>query len=84
MKKTVYILLLALRLSATAACAASQSEPTAQPLPTAEPTADQPVADDSGTDLYMPGDEGYMDDSPTDAADRDYTALAAEDCVEDA
>lgn len=86
MKKTALILCLALCLCAMAACAASQSAPTAAPAPTLEsqPTAD--VADDSGTDLYLPGDSGYVDDSATDvpAQPDDFTALTAEQCVADA
>lgn len=91
MKKTVFVLLLALCFCLTAACGAEQAlqnitqsvkeEPTAEPLPTAE------AVDDSGTDLYMPGEPGFVDDSGTDipsAAGTDWTALTAEACVEDA
>ena len=86
MKKIAIILSLALCLWVLAAC----GQPTVQsggatPAPEQE-TAE--VGEDSGTDLYLPGDAGYEDDSATDAedasaADTDWTALDPEDCVED-
>lgn len=96
--KTVCVLLLALCLCVTAACAADgtpQQEPTSEPLPSAEATetaeapeqTEQPAADDSGTDLVMPGEEGFVDDSGTDIPtppDEGWTGLTAEECVEDA
>lgn len=105
MKKKVFALLLALCFCLAAGCSAEQalhditeslkSEPTAEPLPSAETAEQQPTdaqapaeqpADDSGTDLYMPGEPGFFDDSPSDAqpGGEDYTALTAAECVEDA
>lgn len=86
MRKTVLIFLLALCFCLTGACSGvtTQSAPTAAPVAEAEPT--EAPADDSGTDLYIPGEAGYVDDSGTDipAPESLFTDLAAEDCIEDA
>lgn len=98
--KKVFVLLLALCFCLTAACSVEKvlqdaaesikSGPTAEPLPSAEAVetpAEQPE-EDSGTDLVMPGEEGFVDDSGTDtppaAGAEGWTALTAEECVEDA
>lgn len=73
-----------------------KAEPTAEPVSPAEPTeapsetaaVEQPAADDSGTDAYAPGEAGFVDDSGTDTPDQpaqtDWTALSADQCIEDA
>lgn len=90
MKKSAFILLLALALWALAACGAGTAQDADSPTDgSAAETAPAaaPEGEDSGTDLILPGDPGYEDDSPTDAGDgageTDWTALAPEDCVED-
>lgn len=104
MKTRIFVLLLALCLCLAGACESGQgqSAPTAQPLPSsedtpapaedtqepAEDTSAQAPEDDSGTDLVLPGEPGFVDDSGTDIPDApaqtDWTALSADECVEDA
>lgn len=85
MKKTVSILLLALCLCLAQACAAGG--PAAAPTAAPETEGDS-VVEDSGTDVIMPPDGVYTEESATDTAVEEpaegFASLAAEDCIEDA
>ena len=87
MKRTVFILLLALCVCLLAACGAQdalQSITGQAAQPTAAPAPEQ-TAEDSGTDLILPGQPGYSDDSGTDTAPSagGFADLTADQCVED-
>lgn len=76
MRRALLVCTLALGLCALACCAG----------PGARTEGSAPVPD-SGTDLFLPGEPGYEDDSATDAPEdtdgEGWTLLTAEECVED-
>lgn len=87
MKKTIFVLLLALCFCLAGACGAEQMLQDITQSVKEETAAAEPLPEnDSGTDLVMPGEPGFVDDSGTDIpqAQTDWTALSAAECVEDA